>query len=771
MVKHKGQKGAKGRDKASQAPGKSIKRMESYEDTLEQGGVDEHMFKRDRIMFDHQSDSSSNDEEEVLALPDNPRLDHRQIHEDDEVEDEEEEEVEDERREKKKRKDKKRIDVSTKGRYGKVQVSDESDGQDEVTNGEPSRDTDDSDQSESEEGWGRSYYSRPSTRKEKESQGVLDEKREEERELEEKEVKRLQRKARESLGEEDWGLDDLDDMGRVDMNGNDDPIEEEKPAPPPVPETSDPVVILKHMELHDPLKLALARDYPLMLDRLERTAEGVGKMEEEKDGEGNLHKPLGWLHYQTLLTYTSTLTFYLHLISIPPSSSTSSLLPRVIARLVKLKAGVVMLDKMELDAAMDAPDWGDLDELDDLDELSDSDELDSSDGLDSFSSLDDESNEDEDQDEEGESLAGATKRDRRKLSSRRTKRIPTGELSWLKGDLEDGELEDLLADADKSPISASNNKIKNLKSDKSFTTRLVKSIKVPKSKHMFESDNSTNNLFEKQKKSKASKSPKSDVAILEEPEFIPSLRSKRSNIFDDALGDPTSLLDADASDKERRKRSLAFHTSKIASTSARRTAARERRLGGDDDVPYRDRKAARDSVLKRGTGERLESGASGLVEMNSRDEEGDRFGGEETRQVISGEKERGRSKKHPREEDDGEGESDGYYELVKRRKEEKKVEKEIAHEEKRMEKFASLQDEITSGPRSVSRAIEKNRGLTPRRSKTGRNPRVKKRQAYEKAKRRVGSQRAVFKGGQASLGGDYKGEKSGISQVVKSRKF
>jgi U3 small nucleolar RNA-associated protein 3 len=48
---------------------------------------------------------------------------------------------------------------------------------------------------------------------------------------------------------------------------------------------------------------------------------------------------------------------------------------------------------------------------------------------------------------------------------------------------------------------------------------------------------------------------------------------------------------------------------------------------------------------------------------------------------------------------------------------------------------------------------------------------VKKRQAYEKAKQKVGSQRAVFKGGQASLGGNYSGEKTGISTVVKSRKF
>jgi len=80
-------------------------------------------------------------------------------------------------------------------------------------------------------------------------------------------------------------------------------------------------------------------------------------------------------------------------------------------------------------------------------------------------------------------------------------------------------------------------------------------------------------------------------------------------------------------------------------------------------------------------------------------------------------------------------------------------------------------DDAEGGPRALTRAIEKNRGLTPRRAKTGRNPRVKKRVAFEKAKRKVASQRAVFKGGQASLGGSYAGEKTGISTKAKSRKF
>lgn len=78
-----------------------------------------------------------------------------------------------------------------------------------------------------------------------------------------------------------------------------------------------------------------------------------------------------------------------------------------------------------------------------------------------------------------------------------------------------------------------------------------------------------------------------------------------------------------------------------------------------------------------------------------------------------------------------------------------------------------LFDDSTDGPRSVSRAILKNRGLTPSRSKSVRNPRVKKRQRYEKAKKKVSSQKSVFKGGLAGTGGRYNGEKSGISKVIK----
>lgn len=57
-------------------------------------------------------------------------------------------------------------------------------------------------------------------------------------------------------------------------------------------------------------------------------------------------------------------------------------------------------------------------------------------------------------------------------------------------------------------------------------------------------------------------------------------------------------------------------------------------------------------------------------------------------------------------------------------------------------------------------AIEKNKGLTPKRKKEVRNPRLKKRLKYEDKKKKLGSVRAVYKGGEGR--GGYQGELTGI---------
>ena len=79
-------------------------------------------------------------------------------------------------------------------------------------------------------------------------------------------------------------------------------------------------------------------------------------------------------------------------------------------------------------------------------------------------------------------------------------------------------------------------------------------------------------------------------------------------------------------------------------------------------------------------------------------------------------------------------------------------------------------DEIADGKkRAASYEMIKNRGLTPHRKKSNRNPRVKKREAYEKAiVRRRGQVRDVISGGGDGYGGEFSGIKSSIA---KSRKI
>lgn len=350
--------------------------------------------------------------------------------------------------------------------------------------------------------------------------------------------------------------------------------------------------------------------------------------------------------------------------------------------------------------------------------------------------------------------------------------------SWKEAGLEEDELADLLADADgEDPYPDA---IKAIPTKQSKSKAKANGAGDKKSKASREEAEGKKKRVRKAKdgQSKESAKPIATFAPLPEPAFYSSSSKNKSSrpisAADDTLGDATALLDADATDKERRTKSLRFHTSKIASTSARRAAARAQRSGGDDDVPYRDRQKARDAALRKNSAASQNGG-----------EDLDPSGGVEW---SESEKKRAREVREdsPEVDDRSAGE---YYDLVKRRKTEKQAEKEAAHEERRAEKLyvaftavlglrdcpltssASFEDETADGPRALTRAIEKNRGLTPRRNKTGRNPRVKKRQAYEKAKQKVGSQRAVYKGGQAAIGGNYQGEKTGISTVVKSRKF
>jgi len=260
----------------------------------------------------------------------------------------------------------------------------------------------------------------------------------------------------------------------------------------------------------------------------------------------------------------------------------------------------------------------------------------------------------------------------------------------------------------------------------------------------------------KRKTSKASgeSKPATPVFDLVEPDIAQTksvASSSRSGpSSNDVYGETTSLQAADAADKQARKKSLRFHAARIENTNARRQNARSNAMGGDDDIPYRERKKEKEARLAREVAKGRGEGGEDLDDAEPEP--------------------RRRNKKRARDEDSGsdggDGDGDGYYELVQRKSKERKEKKKAEYEAAKAAERPNI-DESADGPRALTRAILKNKGLTPHRGKSVRNPRVKKRQKYEKAKKKVSSQKAVYKGGISDTG-RYDGEKSGISRVVKS---
>ena len=121
------------------------------------------------------------------------------------------------------------------------------------------------------------------------------------------------------------------------------------------------------------------------------------------------------------------------------------------------------------------------------------------------------------------------------------------------------------------------------------------------------------------------------------------------------------------------------------------------------------------------------------------------------------------------------GGSEDYYDLVASRSADKKASKAAlaaAHAQAEREGgiVRVVEEENEDGKRAISYAIEKNKGLTPRRKKDVRNGRVKKRKKFEEKKKKLGSIRQIYKGGEGR--GGYGGEKTGIKTgLVKSVKL
>lgn len=228
----------------------------------------------------------------------------------------------------------------------------------------------------------------------------------------------------------------------------------------------------------------------------------------------------------------------------------------------------------------------------------------------------------------------------------------------------------------------------------------------------------------------------------------PALQRQRPPSSNLSFGEETTLNDHEVLEKSQRKQSLRFYTSQITQKSQKRDAA-GRYAGGDTDIPHRERLRDRQARLN------AEAESRGKIKHQTKGD--DVLGGEsddEDRQAAA------EHHKAPEAVDD----EDEYYNLIGTQQAEKKARKEAAAAAaKAAEKGGPLritEDGFEGGKRGLSYAIAKNKGLAPRRKKEVRNPRVKKRLKFEEKKRKLGSTRAVWKGGEGQ--GGYKGELTGI---------
>jgi U3 small nucleolar RNA-associated protein 3 len=230
------------------------------------------------------------------------------------------------------------------------------------------------------------------------------------------------------------------------------------------------------------------------------------------------------------------------------------------------------------------------------------------------------------------------------------------------------------------------------------------------------------------------------------------------NAEDSDFGEETVLTAHELAEKAKKKKSLRFYTSQIAQKANKRDAA-GKDAGGDADIPHRERLKDRQARLQ--------------AEAEKRGQHKDTAPG-----VTLGEvgEDSGDESAAPRNEDYED--EDGYYDMIAARSSAKAATKSVraaAYAEAAKLNATVIEEEVIGedGRRMISYQIEKNKGLTPHRKKSVRNPRVKKKEKYKEKMKKQKSMVPVFDRekkmkGSASYGGEATGIKGGL---VRSRKL
>ncbi|KAK9458580.1 Sas10 C-terminal domain-containing protein [Lipomyces oligophaga] len=261
-----------------------------------------------------------------------------------------------------------------------------------------------------------------------------------------------------------------------------------------------------------------------------------------------------------------------------------------------------------------------------------------------------------------------------------------------------------------------------------------------------------------------------DLDNLEADHATPLSKKSKPYRLPDAsndFADPKTIDAVDLADKQTKRKSLRFYTSKIN----QKATLRQQRFAGDDDLPYRERNKDRlerlnqlaelrgNTKAKSTDADFLDTSASYNNSRNSDDD----YDNDLTSSVSN-------SARLAVSDDD---DKDDLYSMVKSAQDRKKQDKQALKDSLKLAAkqgtLKQLQESASEdGKRAINYQILKNKGLTPKRKKENRNPRVKRRLKYEKAQKKLASMKAVYK----PPTGVYGGELTGIKKnTTKSMKF
>jgi U3 small nucleolar RNA-associated protein 3 len=216
------------------------------------------------------------------------------------------------------------------------------------------------------------------------------------------------------------------------------------------------------------------------------------------------------------------------------------------------------------------------------------------------------------------------------------------------------------------------------------------------------------------------------------------------------FGEEETLNARAGAEKAARKKSLRFYTSQIVQKSNKRTEG-AKNAGGDDDIPYRERLKDRQIRLQ--------------AEAERRGKRDSKFGADlDSNDASDNEDATGKALR---------SQEDEYYDMIAqtsaKRRDEKARKFAAFAEAGKADRVVELEGVGEDGKRKISYAIQKNKGMTPRRKKEVKNPRVKKKEQFKKKQTKIKSMKPTYKGGEApgGYGGELSGIKAGLVKSVK----